>query len=505
MRSIGLYVFVSAYCVAILVAVLVVGHTQQVLWCVAYLFVALGVTRTSHASPGKTVCLTVCAMTIAFMRVDSLTRQLPAVFIPLVDTKVELTGTIVALPDMRETSQRITLETRREDDVTRIIASVPLYPALHVGDHVIVRGTLKLPKEFETDGGRTFDYPSFLAKDGIFGVIQPAGATRTGSSETFWFSFLRSLEWIRKSLTHLLGQALSEPQSSLAVGLIVGGKQGLGKELLEAFTIAGMLQIVVLSGYNVMIVANTLMHTLAMLPSRVRYVVASFSMLSFVLLAGAGSSALRAGLMAYLGLTARAFGKQYNLMRAIAVSVFLLALWNPLLIPYDPGFQFSFIATLGLALGTPLIAPKLLFLKSPLAIELFASTLAAEMGLLPLLLWQTGNLSLVSVFANVLAMPLVAPAMAASAVAAALALPLSVISEMLPTIAGLPAYLPLYSIIAIATHSAALPFAHVIIPTFSFWYVSFAYALLIALVVRGNATPPHQENDAPRRSSSHSP
>lgn len=505
MRSIGLYVFVSAYCAAVLIAVLAVGTAPQVLWCAGCLFAALSIARACKESPGKTFCLVLCAMALAFVRVGTLTRELPAAFAPLVDTKVELSGTIVALPDMRETSQRITIETQHQETVTRIIASTSLYPPLHIGDHVTVRGTLKLPKEFETEGGRTFDYPSFLAKDGIFGVIQPAGVTRTGRSETLWFSFMRSLEWLRGSLTHLLAQALPEPESSLAVGLMVGGKQGLGKELLEAFTIAGMLQIVVLSGYNVMIVANALMQMLSSLPTRLRYVAASFSMLSFVLLAGAGPSALRAGLMAYLGLTARAFGKQYNLMRAIAVSVFLLALWNPLLIPFDPGFQFSFIATLGLALGTPLIAPKLSFLKSALLIELFASTLAAELGLLPLLLWQTGSLSLVSVFANVLAMPLIAPAMAASAVAALAAIPFGFVSPLLATFAGLPAYVPLYGIIAIATHSAALPFAHVIIPTFSFWYVAIAYAGLMVLVVRGNATRPRQENDARPPSSSSSP
>src|SRR4051812_47120838 len=113
--------------------------------------------------------------------------------------------------------------------------------------------------------------------------MQPSYATQTGVSKSLWLSFLRVLEKIKNSFMRSIGAALPEPESALAAGLIVGGKQGLGDRLIEAFTEAGMLQIVVLSGYNVMIVADTIFKSLSKFPKKFALTFASGSILCFVL------------------------------------------------------------------------------------------------------------------------------------------------------------------------------------------------------------------------------
>lgn len=411
------------------------------------------------------------------------------------DHKQTLNGTVVALPDMRETSSRVVVELASGIERTRIIAAVPLYPEVHVGDKVAVTGTVKHPQPFEGDGGRTFAYDEFLRKDGVFGVMQPAQASVTGKSDALWLRFLRLLERVKSLLVSQLNRSLPDPENSLAVGILVGGKQGLGTKLLDDFARAGMLQIVVLSGYNVMIVANTLMRVIGRLPAGARLLVGSASILCFVLIAGAGSSALRAGLMAFLAIAARTFGRSYDVLPAVFASILALGLWNPLLLTYDPGFQFSFIATIGLILGTPVIAPKLGWFRSGTLIELVSTTLAAEVALLPFLLWQTGQLSVVSVAANVAAMPAIPAAMAASSLAMAVSFFLAHIHPVLPLIAGLPAYLPLAYVIEVATLCASLPFATFTIEAFPFWIVLASYAALGTLYVR-LVRRPRQEDDA---------
>ena len=47
-----------------------------------------------------------------------------------------------------------------------------------------------------------------------------------------------------------------EPEESLLAGILLGQKFGTEKELLESFRIAGLLHIVVLSGYNITLVAE---------------------------------------------------------------------------------------------------------------------------------------------------------------------------------------------------------------------------------------------------------
>src|SRR5262249_27200281 len=159
------------------------------------------------------------------------------------------------------------------------------------------------------------------------------------------------------------------------------------------------LQIVVLSGYNVMIVAETVRRVFGFLPKSFSISLGALSVALFVLAAGAGSAALRAGVMALIALYARATGRTYDAFRALIAALALMLLWNPLLLAYDPGLELSALATVGLILGTSLIEPKLGWLRSAMLRDVVATTLAAQIAVLPLLLWQTGNLSLISVLA----------------------------------------------------------------------------------------------------------
>ena len=88
-----------------------------------------------------------------------------------------------------------------------------------------------------------------------------------------------------------LESALPEPHASLAEGILVGGKQGLGPDLLDAFTVAGLLPIIVLSGYNVMIVAESVLVLLGVLPKRYALFLSGITVAVFVFIAGGGSSA----------------------------------------------------------------------------------------------------------------------------------------------------------------------------------------------------------------------
>ena len=184
--------------------------------------------------------------------------------------------------------------------------------------------------------------------------------------------------------------------------------------------------------------------------------------------------------MACIALFARASGRRYDALRALCFVLLILLLWNPLSLAYDPGFELSFVATLGLILGTPLIEPRLAFLRYETLREITATTIAAQIAVLPLLLWQTGNLSLVSVPANVLVSLVIPLAMGLSFIAGLVGIILPVIA----TLAGIPAYLLLSYIIAVAEFSASLPLAHVILPSFSICFVALAYTGLVYIAFR---------------------
>jgi competence protein ComEC len=401
-------------------------------------------------------------------------RTLPTECAPLLHAHISLAGHIIGDPDIRETSQRIPIEIESGGCHTKILAVADRYPEYAYGDEVMVQGSLEQPQPFDTDGDRTFAYDAFLAKDGIFGIVPRASLRKTGESSSLNAHLMRDLYAAKHAFIRGLGNALPEPHASLASGLLTGGKQGLGSDLLDAFTVTGLLPIIVLSGYNVMIVAEAVLRFLAFLPKRTALGVAGIVVALFVLAAGGGSSALRAALMAGLALFARATGRTYDALRALIAVFVLMLLANPLQLVYDPGFQFSFAATIGLMLGTSPLMTLFARIRPQGLRELLASTLAAQLCVLPLLLYQSGNLSIFSVPANILVLPFIPLAMAFSAGAGAIALVL----PMTGPYVGLPAYMLLAYIIGVAQITATLPFARVIVPAFPFLLTVLMYVFL---------------------------
>lgn len=387
-------------------------------------------------------------------------------------TKVELSGTIVKDPDVRESTERLTVYVPSEN--TRVLVVVSRYPSFSYGDEVTVSGKIEHPKPFDTDSGRVFAYDRFLAKDRISYIMNFAHIEKTGQADSVFMKAIGSLYLLKNIFVSGLQEALPEPASSLAEGILVGGKQGLGKELLGIFTVTGLLPLIVLSGYNVMIVAQGVLLCFSFLRKRNALILSGITIILFVILSGSGSSAIRAGLMAVLALFARGSGRRYDALRILVFAFCMMLLWNPLQLVYDPGFQFSFMATLGLILLSPGMEIRLMKIKKAAIREIISTTLSAQLFVLPLLLYQTGNLSLVSVPANILALIAVPPAMLFSFIA-------GITGMIVPSFAlwvGLPAYLLLSYIIAVATSFASLPFAHQLIPEFPVWVLVIAYGLL---------------------------
>ena len=408
---------------------------------------------------------------IGCLRVLFAPHVLPPPFVSLLDTPSVVEGRVVSDPDVRETNQRVTLRIERGGSEVNVLVVTERFPSLSYGDQLRVSGSFTKPEPFATDGGREFAYDRFLARDDIFLISSRAHIERIGSTTSLLTQSIRFLFEIKHFFAQGLENALPEPHASLAEGLLIGGKQGLGASLLEAFTIAGLLPIIVLSGYNVMLVADGVLRAFAFLPKRRALVLAGVTILLFILASGAGSSAVRAGLMACIALFARATGRTYDALRGLVFVLVVMLLQNPLVLLADPGFQFSFVATLGLILLTDPLSMYFSSIRSAFFREIFATTLAAQFFVLPILLYQTGNFSLVAIPANLLVLPVVPFTMLVSFIAGLMGSILPIVAP----ISALPAYALLSYIVFVAEALASLPFAHMVIPAFSWSILALLY------------------------------
>jgi len=414
------------------------------------------------------VCMSVLfGVSLVGVRGLSLVPVTTPVLDQLVGSEVSFVGTVVHEPEFTATNQRLYIE----NEATKILVYVDRFLEVAYGDTVSVTGKLVYPEAFVSDTGRTFAYPGYLRAKGV-GYLMYYPEVLVEESATGW-SLVGSLLTLKQVVVNRLSQFLPMPEAGLAAGILLGVTVSLGDALEQAFRDSGIIHIVVLSGYNMMLVVSFFLFVLAyVLPYRARLLVGLCGVWLFALLVGLSATVTRAAIMASLLLLVRFGGQTHSVMRALFLAGAVMLLSNPYLLLYDIGFQLSFMATLALLLLSEPLARVFAFVPAVGGVrEFLVATLATQFFVSPLLLYHMGAFSLVSVVVNVLVLPVVPLAMAAAAL-------LALIGSV-PGVGTLWMYVTywlLHYIMSMATWFAALPLATVTVPAFSGWVVLGGYA-----------------------------
>lgn len=389
--------------------------------------------------------------------------------------QVALNGEIISDPEKGGHFTRAVLKA----EGANILLTLPHYPEFSYGTRLLLSGALKRPENFSKRESN-FDWPAYLAKDNIYFeiflpeilVAEPGGG----------FFVKRWLFAFKHRYLENLSQVLPHPESALAAGITVGERNSLGDDLEEIFRKAGLIHIVVLSGYNLTLVANAVGSTLAAfaVPRLISAGAASISILLFAILAGGSGAVMRAALMGILVYFARQYGKIYEAKRALIAAAFIITLVNPKVLRFDASFQLSFLATLSLLVLLPKIEkyfsglPKMLGTK-----ENFLATLSTQTFVTPLLLMQSGAVSLLSLLANVLVLIATPPAMFLGFFAGFAGF----LSDTLARVIAWPLHFLLAYQIVLAEFFAKIDLGRLPVTEIGSWWALFLYALIALLVL----------------------
>lgn len=390
-----------------------------------------------------------------------------------VGTDSTLTGVVVREPDVRARSQHLYVELAEHNTLLLVVAD--RYESVAYGDRLTLTGRLEQPTTFTTDLGRTFDYPGFLRARGVAYILRyPEAVQVVAHGQANWF-----IAWLlqgKHAFQQSVRQFIPSPQIGLAEGLLLGEKQALGNMWNELFRRTGIIHIVVLSGYNVMLVIGFFLFVLSWFCSvRARAVGALVGVVCFALIVGLSATVTRASLMAGLLLLALMLGRSYAILRALLLAGAIMLMINPYLLVFDPGFQLSFLATLGLIVVAPYFESLLVVGDRALTVRDYViATVATQIAVLPLLLYQVGELSIVAVLVNLLVLPIVPVAMLLTFLTGIVGF----VSPLLGSLFGYLTYWSLQYILAIVAYIGNWPLAAVTVPTFSGWWVLLAYAVM---------------------------
>lgn len=392
-----------------------------------------------------------------------------------VNKSVSFVGIVSEYPDIRLNNQRITVTPNGYE--SNILVIIPKDQYIFYGDEVRVKGILSTPENFITNTGKEFNYERYLHNQDIYFIVDKGDVEILSKNNGSWL--LYKLYKLKEVFMKNIGSAISSPNSDLANGLILGARGGFDTDTKNEFISTGTIHIIALSGYNVTIVAENVMEILgATLSLTVSLWIGIIIVILFVLMAGASSTAIRAGIMAVIALVARMTGRTYMAGRALVIAGLLMIAYDPRVIT-DISFQLSFLATIGILFVTPKVVGWVRFMPTHLKLrEVVATTISATIMVLPLLLYSTGVLSIVSLPANVLILPLIPLTMLASFFTGVAGF----ISTTIALPFGFVAHLLLSYILGVIHFFASLSFASVTIKQFPLIGTIILYILIFYLV-----------------------
>lgn len=279
-----------------------------------------------------------------------------------------------------------------------VIATFSDLEEFSVGDKLVVSGKFKARVDFESDSGRAVQYRLMSYSRKIAGDIAfPKLEHRVPSSNNLWNIFSN----VKQKFIQTLNELFIAPASGLLAGIIIGDTSSLDNDLLDVFRAVGLIHIVVLSGYNITLVANFFIRMFAPLGYYRRLVTAMIALLFFIAVVGISQTALRAGIMALCAFAARYYIRPYIVSRGIFLALLIMVWISPYALLFDLSLQLSFLATFGIVYIFPLISKKFPSLAGNSFGEILLQTIAVNIITLPIIIYQMGYFSLISFPINI--------------------------------------------------------------------------------------------------------
>jgi competence protein ComEC len=386
----------------------------------------------------------------------------------------ELVGIVESVPQVEEGSTRFFLQCSLAKDGdqflpyrAKVYVRIWQEEALEQGDVVRASGKLTRP---------TDEFALYLRTQGSFWTFGAGKTEMLGSALTPFGRF-----WLDAQTR--IGQAITEavpaPEGPILAGLLLGRVAGIPEESARPYRETGTAHILAASGLNVVLIASflLLLGRWLHLPRRWPVLLALLLIPLYATLCGWVPSIARAAIMAEIALVATLVRREKDFPTTMAVAALVVLVLDPLAL-FALDFQLSFLATICLFAFLPDLvngAPT----RIPVWLKGAAfTTIAAQIGVLPLLASVFHSFPLVAPIANLLILPIVALLTPLGLLSALVALVWPAAGQVLLWVLGKGVWL----MDQLLRGLAQIPLANLIVPDPP-WWLSFSYWLTLAVAL----------------------
>lgn len=323
---------------------------------------------------------------------------------------------IVSAPIEKERTIAVDVLTTSQRRLKCYVAKDERSRQLRLGDGLWMFSGIKAPENYRSS---SFDYRRYLLIHGftgqcfvrsqqwqhVGGVVDKLPLTERSR---LWFLLLRERLFSRYQMSGAEGDVLG----ALAA-MVLGDKQALTPELRHIYSMTGATHVLALSGLHLSIIYVLL--SLLVVNRRWRFVSQLFLILSiwtYVLITGLSTSLVRAALMLSLYALFSVGHREKMSVNVLSLAAIVLLILNPYSL-FDVSFQLSFMAVLAIVMAVPRMDD--LMGRERLSHHPFGNklwhlltvSLAAQMGVAPLVAYYFGVFPLCFLLVNVLVIPLV--------------------------------------------------------------------------------------------------
>jgi competence protein ComEC len=280
------------------------------------------------------------------------------------------------------------------------------------GDKIIIQGGLQQIKNPGNPGG--FNYSRYMIFQQTLHQVylkKDKFIVLNAHSENKLYSFIF---WARSAVINTLQKYIvgNKKVSGIAEALLIGYKEDLDKDVVQAYSNTGVVHIIAISGMHLGLIYVGLVWLFSRLPfvkrsAITRVILILCCLWLFSLITGASASVLRSAVMFTCIIIGKEFFKQASIYNSLASSAFLLLCYDPFLL-WDVGFQLSYFAVVGIVwLQKPI---QDLFYSKNKAVqylwEMCSITIAAQILTLPICIYYFHQIPTTFLLTNLICVPL---------------------------------------------------------------------------------------------------
>ncbi|MEN6507408.1 MAG: DNA internalization-related competence protein ComEC/Rec2 [Smithella sp.] len=304
--------------------------------------------------------------------------------------------------------------------------TIPSHLNFRYGDFIRFHTSIKRIHSFHNPG--SFDYERYLNRQGIYVagfIADSAGIVLIRHNTASGIKL--QLETFRSYLKHLIYANAPSPEREILEAMIIGNQKAIPTDVRDNFAKTGTSHILSISGLHVGMVASAGFFIALMFLKSSEYLMLRFNIIKiataaafvpvavYALVAGMGTTVLRAALMTLAFLTALLIGKQKDLYNILFFAALVILIVAPESL-FEISFQLSFSAVLAIVfiistlnistVAMPAALPGGLHSLIRRVYVFILVSAAATLGTLPLIVYYFNRISTITLIANLIAVPL---------------------------------------------------------------------------------------------------